>query len=237
MDNIDLALWDENQRRAAALKDRLDMFTGDTEVTLIPNVPKAPIRAHDAVFLSFDECEEPVLRMARSVRQTGELTFILLVSDKTRDLSPIFRPGIRPSGVLFRPLQNSQIRDMLEEIIIELERLTGNENTNMFVFKAEGATKRVLFKEILFFEASSKKVIIHTKGQEISYYDSIENLASSLPPYFLRCHRSYIVNTQKIKELRGAEMELELISGERLPYSRSYRNAVKQVFYVNAVKG
>jgi len=232
VENIDLALWDINERRASALKDRLDMFAGDAGATLIPPVPKAPIRAHDAVFLSFDECEEPVMQVARTVRQTGELTFILLVSDRTRDLTPMFRPKIRPGGVLYRPLQNTQIREMLSEIAAELDRLAGSENEDIFVFKADGATKRVPFNDILFFEASSKKVMIHTKGQEISYYDSIENLAKSLPPYFVRCHRSYIVNIKKIKELRGAEMELTLTGGERVPFSRSCRDVVRQ-----AVKG
>ena len=228
MENIDLALWDPNARRAVALKDRLDMFAGDAGATVIPMNPKAPLRAHDAVFLSFDECDEPVLHVARTVRQSGEMTFILIVNDKGRDLTPLFRPKIRPGGVLFRPVQNTQIRDILEEIADELDRLTQNESDDMFVFKAEGAMRRVQFRDILFFEASVKKVLIHTKGQEIGYYDSIENLTSSLPPYFIRCHRSFIVNTRMVKELRMADMELGLAGGEMVPISRSYRNAVKQ---------
>ena len=228
MEHIDLALWDTNIRRATAFKDRLDMFAGDTGTTLLPELPKAPMRAFDAVFLSFDECNEPVLRVAGTVRQSGEMTFILLVSDKINDLSPLFRPKIRPSGVLFRPVQNTQIRDMLDEIASELDRLSERNPEDLFVFKAEGALRRIPFRDILFFEASVKKVLIHTKGQEIGFYDSIENLTASLPPYFIRCHRSFIVNTQMVKELRGAEMELGLKSGESIPFSRSYRSAVKQ---------
>ena len=228
MENIDLALWDPNTRRAVALKDRLDMFAGDAGATVIPADLKAPVKAHDAVFLSFDECDEPVLHVARTVRQSGEMTFILIVNDKGRDLTPLFRPKIRPGGVLFRPVQNTQIRDILEEIADELDRLTQSESEDLFIFKAEGAMRRVPLRDILFFEASVKKVIIHTKGQEISYYDSIENLSSTLPPHFIRCHRSFIVNTRMVKELRMAEMELGLNSGERVPISRSYRNSVKQ---------
>jgi len=204
------------------------MFAGDAGTTLIPELPEAPLHAHDVVFLSFDECREPVLHIAGKVRQSGEMTFILLVSDRMYDLTPLFRPKIRPSGVLFRPVQNIQIREMLDEIASELDRITTGNPEDMFVFKAEGATRRLPFRDILFFEASVKKVLIHTKGQEIGYYDSIENLADSLPPHFIRCHRSFIVNKHMVKELRGAEMELGLINGERVPFSRSYRNSVKQ---------
>ena len=71
--------------------------------------------------------------------------------------------------------------------------------------------------------------MIHTNGQEIGYYDSIEKLTDSLPRHFVRCHRSYIINTRMIKELRGAEKELKLVDGQRVPFSRSYSSAVKQV--------
>jgi len=231
LENLDIALWDSNARRAIVLKDRLDMFAGDLGATLMPAVLKEPIRAHDAVFLSFDECGDPVLKTARTVRQSGEMTFILLVNDRSQDLSPMFRPGIRPGGVLFRPVQNSDIREILSEVSNELDRLAHANESDLFVFKAEGATRRMPFTNILFFEASSKKVILHTKGQEIAYYDSIENLTASLPDYFIRCHRSFIVNTHKVKELHGAEMELRLTSGERVPFSRSCRDAVRQAVY------
>ena len=227
MEGIEIALWDANPRRAIALKDRLDMFAGDKGATLLPAAPKTPISAHDAVFLSFDECGEPVLQVARDVRKSGEMTFILLISDRTQDISPLFRPKIRPGGVLFRPVQNSQIRDILEEIASELDRL-GNNDDDIFVFKADGATRRIPMRDILFFEASSKKVLLHTSGREISYYHSIDDLASSLPQYFIRCHRSFIVNTRKIVELRWSEMEIGLTGGERIPFSRSCRGAVKK---------
>lgn len=231
MENLDIALWDLNARRAIALKDRLDMFAGDAGATLMPAVLKDPVQTHDAVFLSFDECGEPVIRTARNVRESGDMTFILLVNDRAQDLSPLFRPKIRPSGVLFRPVQNSDIREFLTEISNELSRLTHIRESDLFVFKAEGVTRRVPFTDILFFEASSKKVVIHTRGQEIAYYDSIENLSASLPDNFVRCHRSFVVNIHKVKEMRGAEMELRLTSGARVPFSRSCRETVRQAVH------
>jgi len=227
--SIDLALWDTNDRRATVFKDRLDMFAGDIGTTLLPAVITLPIRTHDAVFLSFDECGETVLKAARTVRQSGELTFILLVSDKKRDLSPLFRPKIRPSGVLFRPVHNTDIREILTEVTDELDRLEKTMAEDLFVFKAEGMTRRMLFSDILFFEANRKKVLIHTGGQELSYYESFENLAAALPAHFIRCHRSYIVNTQRVEGLNAADMELRLTCGTRVPFSRSYRDIIRQI--------
>lgn len=226
--NLDMALWDTNNRRALVLKDSLDMFSEIKETTLLPLEPEPPLNHHDVVFLSFDESGDPVLRVARTVRQCSETTFILLVSDRNRDLSPCFRPAIRPSGVLFRPVKNAQLRDMLEEIVEELDRLTQTGTDDMFIFKSEGASHRIPFKDILFFEARNKKVVLHTVGQEISYYESIENLVAHLPPYFVRCHRSFMVNANQIESIHGVEMEIKLTGGHRVPYSRSHRDEVRQ---------
>ena len=235
MDSIDLALWDPNIHRATALKDKLDMFAGDTGATLIPTVLNAPIKTHDVVFLSFDDCGEPVLETARAVRKSGEMTFILLVNDKTRDLTPLFRPKIRPSGVLYRPVKNNEIRDILYEIIDELDAIASNNAEEFFSFKSEGSTRRLPFNDILFFEANLKKICIHTKGQEISYYNSIDNLIVSLPKYFIRCHRSYIVNTRRIIQIQGVEMSLSLSNGDVIPFSRSYRDIVKSAVLGNTL--
>jgi len=224
-----LALWDNNPNRAKALKDRLDMFAPeDKEADLLPIAPESSIKPHDVVFLSFDECSDSVLRVAVLVRQSSEATFILLVSDRTRDLTPCFRPKIRPSGVLFRPVQNMQLRDILEEIAAELDRLNQSDTDDVFILKSEGISYRVPFRDILFFEASNKKVVLHTAGQEIGYYDLLENLDTILPPWFVRCHRGFLVNVHKIEELRIAEMELRLTGGARIPVSRSCKDAVKQ---------
>ena len=223
---IKMAVWDSDRRRGISLKERLEMFAERDVELYTGDWTGKPW--YDACFLSFDECGEPVLRVARSVRQSSESVFILLVCDRSRDISACIRPGIRPSGVLFRPVQNAHLRDLLDEITGELDRLIGSEADDVFIFKSEGASHRVPFRDILFFEACNKKVVLHTTGQEIGYYDSIDNLVGVLPPYFTRCHRSFLVNVNKIEELRGADMELRLTGGVRIPVSRSCRDTVRQ---------
>lgn len=230
MDNVyTLALWDTNPRRAASIKDKLDMFAPeDKETALLPNSPEPPFATHDIVFLSFDECSPLVLSVARTVRQLSESTFILLISDKRSDLSQVFRPSIRPSGVLFHPVGNAQIRDMLGEVAIELERLTSSNDDDAFIFKIEGVLRRIALGDILFFEARNKKISIRTVSQELSYYDTFESLISRVPQYFVRCHRSYLVNSRKIKALHPLSNDIELSSGDWIPCSRSCQKAVKE---------
>ena len=223
---LTFTVWDPDNHRGVSLKERLDMFTERENVIFSGEWNGAP--CNDVCFLSFDECSEVVIHVAQSVRRTEETVFLLLVSDRDRDLTALFRPKIRPSGILFRPLKNANLREMLDEIVDEIERLAQTEADDVFIFKSEGVSRRIPFRDILFFEASNKKVILHTAGQEIGYYASIDNLITLLPPQFVRCHRGFLVNVHKIEELRGADMELKLIGGVRIPVSRSQRETVEQ---------
>ena len=226
IDSLSLAVWDTDRRRGNSLKERLEMFS-EREAALYLGEWDGGIR-HDVFFLSFNECGSPVVKVARSVRLTGENVFLLLISERGRDVTPFFRPTIRPNGVLFHPVKNAELRDMLEEVVSEIDRLAQDGEVAAFVLKSEGVSYRIPFRDILFFEASNKKVQLHTAGQQIEYYDSIENLTGSLPEGFVRCHRGYLVNTSHIEEMRGADMELKLTGGYRIPLSRSYKDAVKQ---------
>ena len=228
---LTLALWDTNAKRAYSIKDRLDMFAPDNkEVTVFPVEIQPPLEEHDVVFVSFDKCTGGVLYAAQAFRQTSEAMFLILVCDNSSDFSSCFRPTIRPSGVLFHPVQNTQIRSVLEEVESEMQRLASKNAEDVFAFKSDGALRRIPVNDILFFEARNKKVSIRTAGQEIAYYDTIENLAAGgeLPPYFMRCHRSYLVNLRKVAELHSATSTIKLVGGEQIPLSRSHQAAIRE---------
>ena len=228
---LSYAVWDTEQKRALSLKEKVEMFS-ESEAALYVGELEQPGR-HDVFFLSFSESGEPVLNTARKVRMAGEDVYMLLVSDPKTDVSKFFRPSIRPGGVLFRPLQNTDLRDMLYEIVSEILRLSSDEDISAFVFKSDGVSYRLPFRDILFFEANNKRVQIHTSGQEVGYYDSLEKIVGTLPDNFKRCHRSYVVNIDKVEEMRAADMELKLFGGYRIPLSRSNKDAISKALKQN----
>ena len=230
-----MAVWDIDRKRGLSLKERLDMISEREAVVYTGDWDGEGGVRHDVFFVSIGASGELELKIARSVRLTGEETHLLLVSERNRDISPFLRPAIRPSGVIFRPVRNAEIRDMLYEISSEIERLTHDGEADVFMLKADNISYRIPLRDILFFETIDRKVRLHTAGQEICYYDSIKNLTAVLPDYFLRCHKSYLVNTFKIEKLDGDKMEAILTGGYRIPYSRTRRNAVRQIF--NGKKG
>ncbi len=61
----------------------------------------------------------------------------------------------------------------------------------------------VNFNEIAYFEAKEKYVFIYTtQGKEYLIDDSLNTLEEKLPANFIRIHRAYMINKNKVKELR-----------------------------------
>lgn len=83
------------------------------------------------------------------------------------------------------------------------------------------------YGNILCFEACQKGICLYTETEEVRFFDTIARLEQVLPSMFFRCHRSYLVNGEKIKRVIPKERLLVLEDGRAVPYSRSYRKEVQ----------
>ncbi|TYZ09578.1 response regulator transcription factor [Hymenobacter lutimineralis] len=93
---------------------------------------------------------------------------------------------------------------------------------HMFV-KGESKNKflRVNHADILYIEGLSNYVSIHLPGQRIVTYQTLRELAETLPqPPFLRVHKSFIVSLDKIRMVDGNTIYLH---DKEIPVSDTYR--------------
>lgn len=80
------------------------------------------------------------------------------------------------------------------------------------------------FEEILFFETAGKehKISLHTCNGRSEFYGTLRNIEKTVPPDFYKTHRSYLVNTKKIKSINKGNMVIEMINGEMCYVSLRY---------------
>ena len=64
--------------------------------------------------------------------------------------------------------------------------------------------------------------------EEYEFYGSIENIMQMVPDYFVRCHRSFLINIKKVRKLSLSEGVIEMTMNTAVPLSRSYKKAVKE---------
>lgn len=153
---------------------------------------------------------------------------LLLIADA--NMSPLLylRPGIRADSLLMRPLEksvvNSTLRDFVQSFLDNSK--ADNHNTKYVIDCQEGKTQ-IPYKDIYYFEAREKKVFVRTLKEEFGFYTTLEQLDSELPDEFIRCHRSFIVNSEKIVRIRISHNIIQLNHEMEIPLSRSYKPKFK----------
>lgn len=88
----------------------------------------------------------------------------------------------------------------------------------------------VKLDDIDYLEASRNYVVVHVGSREYLLRSTINKLEEQLAGRaFLRTHRGYIVNVDRIREIKPVDggHRVLLKGGEDLPLSRSYRDAFK----------
>lgn len=97
--------------------------------------------------------------------------------------------------------------------------------TNDFFFiKCNGKIEKIMMAEVVYIEAMSNYVIIHTLHKKYITYLTFSGIEEQLPTdLFVRIHKSYIVSISAIQTIDGNKI---LTNSEKLPISNNYRNEV-----------
>lgn len=70
--------------------------------------------------------------------------------------------------------------------------------------------------DILFFETTSRdhRLRIHTCEEQLEFYGTLKEMEKLVPSYYYKCHRSYLINTKKIKEIDKDKLVIRMINDE-----------------------
>ncbi|MEM6376922.1 MAG: LytTR family DNA-binding domain-containing protein [Bacteroidota bacterium] len=126
---------------------------------------------------------------------------------------------------LLKPFGLPRFLKAIQKAKQQLSLGTGGEST-FFTVRADRKIYRVPFKDTLFLEAYGDYVKIHTTKDLLVPKSKLSALQELLPaPPFLKTHRAYIVNTDKIDFLEGNQLA---IGTHKIPISKSLRETVLQ---------
>jgi len=95
--------------------------------------------------------------------------------------------------------------------------------------KANSKVVKVFYDEILFIEGLKEYVKMVCENERIVTFERLKNMEAILPAdQFLRVHKSYIVNTEKVTSVKG---NLLTIGTHLIPISRSKKKMVIQKIF------
>ncbi len=161
--------------------------------------------------------------------------------DLAKVLSPatklIFATAYREFGVeafelkaldyLLKPISYPRFLQAVQRFM-EVKQSHHNPGTEHLIIRVDRRDHRVAFAEILYIEGLKDYVKIHTPGGILLTKASVGLFMEKLPPLrFLRIHKSYIVNREKVTAVGNEEV---LVGKKSLPVGITFREEVKNIF-------
>ena len=102
-----------------------------------------------------------------------------------------------------------------------------NIENNFFFVKCDGKRIKVHFSDILYIEGLRDYVNVKTLTDELIILENLKDLEKVVPHHFMRIHKSYIVNLQRITSVVGNKIFIEnlklLMIRNSLALSNIYR--------------
>lgn len=218
---------EEGQQLLRALHERAAYLTEqalDCQVFQELQDAVAQLRVHRTEAIAWDVSQAEALAVLPEVRLCSQNAFLLILASP--DISPLafLRPDIAPSSLIIRPLGPAEVDRVACEM---LRSLCGN-SEGCFAIERRGERQQIPWEQIYYFESREKKIYIRLRGEEIGFSGTLENLEEALPDNFQRCHRSFIVNMEKVDKVRFAENLILLWDGLTVPLSRGYKRSIKE---------
>ncbi|MCD7999832.1 MAG: LytTR family transcriptional regulator DNA-binding domain-containing protein, partial [Clostridiales bacterium] len=92
----------------------------------------------------------------------------------------------------------------------------------------KGKIYRIPYQKILYVESMRHQLCVKTWEEEIRSYGKLDDLLDMLPPYFLHCHKSYLINLNYVRQLEMYRIRLE---GEEewIPVSQKHYRKMREL--------
>lgn len=125
---------------------------------------------------------------------------------------------------LVKPIEYEGVQKALNRCKWLFER-----DEKYFQIMIDRHNRYIRFKDVLYFESLDDAVLIHTVHKVLKASTTLRNIEKLIcGGPFLKCHKSYIVNMNYIKNILKTDFELE--NGEKIPIRKNGRKGVIEEF-------
>ena len=176
----------------------------------------------------FTDAQKRAVGIGEETIRRNRDNYIVYCLHNPGDAEKLIHLFARPAGILLFPFTPRKLVPILERILADYESLSRLQTGLFLNIETGNRTFRLPACEISYIEAVDKKTTIYTRDQSLTIRKALSEIASELPDFLFRCHRSYIVNLREVESVSYPQMEIRLSGGERLPLSRSWKDELKR---------
>lgn len=175
--------------------------------------------------------------LAREIRKIDDQVALIFMTAFFTEENYQQAKVVRPSSFMNKELSLLKLRQAIELAIPSMSATTSVSTPepdqapksqpakikgSKFFFRVGDAYKAIDITEISYFYASNKITYARIENQNFPTNVQLKIVEEGLNGRFLRCHKKYLVNQEKITAIKPKEDRIEL-AGESLPIGYVYR--------------
>ena len=179
-----------------------------------------------------DMLMEPItgLETAAIIRKTDPLVYIIFITVTAEYAVKGY--SVDALRYILKPVDKDELLRVVKPILKEAI----DYSQRSYVFSTIDGAQRIKLADILYFESNLRKISLNTFDGEHEFYGKINEIEKELDTqYFVRTHKSFVVNLRHIKNLQAESLTLE--NNTILPISRRrYKDILNKFLEMNAEK-
>ena len=131
---------------------------------------------------------------------------------------------------LYKPISSARFEASIKRAVVRHEQSQNVNQEEEYIFVKSNLKKRkVVLNDIKWVEALGDYIKVVTNEGNIVILSTMKSFEKQLPQdKFLRIHKSYIVNLEKVEKFNSKNIEVE---GRQVPLSRNKKNELMEALY------
>gem|GEM_PF-168000 len=230
--HVKIAVCDDEQNALEHASAQIASIIADCEVKTFLNASdmmeliKDGVK-FDAVFMDIEwHGEQKGIDFAAELFRLSPKTKIIFVTGYPQRYSQqVFLKSTNIKGFISKPIDPAILLKNLEKIKDEMIR----EGNRKLLLKFSGVVTSVDPDDILYIESRANTATVYSTGGGHLCYEKLDDLAKRLPGSFIRTHKSFLVNMDKIQYIERERVILE--KNMEVPISKTRYNGLREQYF------
>ena len=165
------------------------------------------------------------IELASKIREQGKKAFIVFLTSHSEMTHLTFQYKLEALDYIVKDSRNNIKKRIAECINTAFERHIKVDNTKTLKVNAGDKTVFINIDEIIFIETTGvrHKLRLHTATRVLELNGELKTLEEQLDDRFIRCHKSYIINKEKIATHNKKDNTVTMTDNNICPLSRTGR--------------
>ncbi len=230
---LSFVLCDDNQSIVDRLSRILDSIflenNIDAEIKYTASTPEDILNyiksnTVDVLFLDIDlKSNISGIDLANKIRKFNKGVYIIFTSAHLEYILVAYK--CKTFDFIPKPISKERV----EETIFRLMEDINNERTPATFIRIDNKNTIINQDSVNFIKKEGMKLVFYTDTRKYETYNSFNKISNKLPKNFIRCHKSYIANINKITNVNNGTITFNNEANLKCNIGPKYKNELMEV--------